>query len=122
MIDFYVRIESGFGIYEQKIRTMTLWEKELFDKLCKVNHNIEIAGLPEKAREALLSLETSLCSGDGLTPGSAFRAKDEEGINRMVLLFGLNREHDEDSSCAGLQVVSVGENRFGVDKLYFQYA
>lgn len=101
---------------------MTLWEKELFDKLCKVNHNIEIAGLPEKAREALLSLETSLCSGDGLAPGSAFRAKDEEGINRMVSLLGLNREFDLESSRVGMQVVSVGKNQFGVDKLYFQYS
>ena len=101
---------------------MTLWEQLIFDKLCKVNHNLQISGLPEKAREDLYGLESCLCSGDGLAPGSAFRAKDEEGINRMVLLLGLDHEHDEASSIAGLRVVSVGENMFGIDKLYFQYA
>ncbi len=101
---------------------MTLWEQLIFDKLCKVNHNLQISGLPEKAREDLYGLESCLCSGDGLAPGSAFRAKDEEGINRMVSLLGLNREFDLESSRVGMQVVSVGKNQFGVDKLYFQYS
>ena len=101
---------------------MTPWETLIFDKICKVNHNLEVSGLPEKAREALYGLESSLCSGDGLTPGSAFKAKDEDGINRMVSLLGLNRDLDEKPSYAGVQVVSVGENMFGIDKLYFQYS
>ena len=99
---------------------MTPWETLIFDKLCKVNHNLEVSGLPEKAREALYGLESSLCSGDGLTPGSAFKARDEYGIDRMVSLLGLNREPDNESSCVGMQVIPVGKNIFGVDKLFFQ--
>ena len=101
---------------------MTPWEQLIFDKLCKVNHNLQVSGLPEKAREALCGLESSLCSGDGLAPWSAFKAKDEEGVNRMVSLLGLCRELEMESSRVGMQIVSVGENMFGIDRLYFQYS
>ena len=60
------------------------WDKHVMDGLLAVNKNLHKGGLlPEKAQRMLYGLEDCLCSGDGLSPQTAFR-----GANATDMLTG----------------------------------
>ncbi|MBQ2486549.1 MAG: hypothetical protein II518_05775 [Candidatus Methanomethylophilus sp.] len=96
------------------------WNDTLFDGLRKVNHNLHNGfALTPRAELLLTRMESCLCSGDGLSPRTAFRAADGTVAERTLELLGVcgsvlgSRQED------GLTVVSLGRNPWGIGRLYF---
>ena len=66
------------------------WDKHVMDGIVAVNRNLHKGGmLPEKAQRMLYGLEDCLCSGDGLSPQTAFRAQDERVAAKAMELLGI---------------------------------
>ena len=61
------------------------WNDHLFDCLSRVNHSLH-SFLPvnERAKALLSDMERCLCSGDGLSARSAFRAADPVVADRIL--------------------------------------
>lgn len=96
------------------------WDKHVMDGILTVNRSLHKGGLlPEKAQQMLYGLEDCLCSGDGLSPQTAFRAKDERVIEKVLELLRMGIHEQLERSDGGCAKVSVGENPFGVRALYF---
>lgn len=90
------------------------------DGIVAVNRNLHKGGiLPEKAQRMLYGLEDCLCSGDGLSPQTAFRAQDERVAAKAMELLGMDK-HDQLVRKDGTTAqVSVDENPYGVQALFF---
>jgi hypothetical protein len=96
------------------------WNKHVMDGIMAVNRNLHKGGfLPEKARQLLYGLESCLCSGDGLSPETAFRARDERVAERAVELLGMNAFSYLSEQDSGTAEVPVGENPYEVHSLFF---
>ena len=68
------------------------WNKHVIDGILTVNRNLHKGGLlPEKAQRLLYGLEDCLCSGDGLSPQTAFRAQDERVAEKAMELLGMDK-------------------------------
>ena len=90
------------------------------DGIKAVNRNLHKGGLlPEKAQRLLYSLESCLCSGDGLTPETAFRAADERVADRAVELLGMNGTGGTGRRVGDAAEIPVGENPYGLRSLFF---
>lgn len=66
----------------------------------------------------LYMMEDCLCSGNGLSPETAFRAKEERVVEKVLGVLGINmirKVRDE----AGMVVIWLEENVTGVDELFF---
>lgn len=97
------------------------WNDTIFEGLRKVNHNIHSGGaaLTERAALLLSQMESCLCSGDGLSRETAFRAANGTVTDRTLSLLGLQgtvigtRHEDR------FTVVSLERNPWGIGELYF---
>ena len=95
------------------------WDKHVMDGIVAVNRNLHKGGmLPEKAQRMLYGLEDCLCSGDGLSPQTAFRAQDERGAEKAMELLGMDRQGQPERKGA-ISQVPVDENPYGVQALLF---
>ena len=98
---------------------MLNWNDQLFEGLKAVNRNLNAAPLPAKAEKLLRELECCLCSGDGLTEESAFKAVSLLVVDRMLGVTGM-RDEMECSHIDGETLrVQMGRNRYGIESLYF---
>lgn len=96
------------------------WNKHVMDGIIAVNRNLHKGGfLPEKAQRLLYGLESCLCSGDGLSPETAFRARDERVAERAVELLGMGAFSHPTKRDSDMAEISVGENPYGVHSLFF---
>ena len=72
------------------------WDKHVMDGILAVNRNLHKGGmLPEKAQRMLYGLEDCLCSGDGLSPQTAFRAQDERVAAKAMELLGMDSRSEK---------------------------
>ena len=95
------------------------WNKHVMDGILTVNRNLHKGGmLPEKAQQMLYGLEDCLCSGDGLSPQTAFRAQDERVAEKAMELLGMDRQGQPERK-GSISQVPVDENPYGVHALYF---
>ena len=97
-----------------------LWDKHVMDGIVAVNRNLHKGGLlPEKAQRMLYGLEDCLCSGDGLSPQTAFRAQDERMAERAMGLLGMDSHRPLEKMGGTIAQVPVDANPYGVQALYF---
>ena len=97
-----------------------LWDQHVMDGIKAVNRNLHKGGiLPEKAQLLLYGLESCLCSGDGLSPETAFRARDGRVADRVVDLLGMNVSDWTVKRDRKAAVAAVRENPYGVHELFF---
>lgn len=95
------------------------WDKHVMDGILAVNRNLHKGGmLPEKAQRMLYGLEDCLCSGDGLSPQTAFRAQDERVAAKAMELLGMD-SHGQPERKGTISQVPVDENPYGVHALFF---
>lgn len=98
------------------------WNEHVMDGIVAVNRNLHKGGmLPEKAQRMLYGLEDCLCSGDGLSPQTAFRAQDERMAEKAMELLGMD-SHGQPERQGAISQVSVDENPYGVHALFFSFA
>ena len=97
------------------------WNENIFNGLKTVNRNLykNRALLTEKATQLLYGMESCLCSGDGLTAETAFRAANERVAERVLGVLGVHEEADPMDSAMGLTVIPLAGNPFGVKMVYF---
>ena len=96
------------------------WNEHVMDGIKAVNRNLHKGGfLPEKAQRLLYGMESCLCSGDGLSPETAFRAADGRVADRTVELLGMNVTDWTVKRDRKAAVAAVGENPYGVRSLFF---
>ena len=67
----------------------TTWNETVFAGIRNVNQCLHSGQLPEKAEAMLYMMEDCLCSGDGLSPETAFRAKDERVVEKVLGVLGV---------------------------------
>ena len=96
------------------------WNEHVMDGIKAVNRNLHKGGfLPEKAQLLLYGMESCLCSGDGLSPETAFRAADERVAGRTVELLGMSAAAGTARREGAVAEIPVGENPYGVRSLFF---
>ena len=96
------------------------WDKHVMDGLLAVNKDLHKGGLlTEKAQRMLYGLEDCLCSGDGLTPQTAFRAQDERVAAKAMELLGMDGREPLERMDGTTAQVAVNDNPYGVHALYF---
>ena len=93
--------------------------KHVMDGIVAVNRNLHKGGmLPEKAQQMLYGLEDCLCSGDGLSPQTAFRAQDERVAEKAMELLGMDGRGEPERK-GTISQVPVDDNPYGVHALFF---
>ena len=99
------------------------WNENIFNGLKTVNRNLykNRALLTEKATQLLYGMESCLCSGDGLTAETAFRAANERVAERVLGVLGVHEETSPMDSAMGLTVIPLAGNPFGVKRVYFAF-
>ena len=96
------------------------WNDTLFDGLRKVNRNLNNGfALTPRAEQMLTRMESCLCSGDGLTRETAFRAADEAVMDRTLDILGVRDAVLGIRRDGGVAVVSLRRNPWGVGRLFF---
>lgn len=99
------------------------WNEHVMDGIVAVNRNLHKGGmLPEKAQRMLYELEDCLCSGDGLSPQTAFRAQDERMAAKAMELLGMGSHGRLEKKDGVTAQVPVDDNPFGVHTLFFSFA
>ena len=97
------------------------WNDTIFEGLRRVNHSIHYGGaaLTGRAAQLLGRMESCLCSGDGLSRRTAFRAGDDTVVDRTLSLLGMREAVRGMRLEDGFTVVTLGRNPFGIGTLYF---
>ena len=98
----------------------TTWNETIFAGIRKVNQCLYSGQLPEKAEAMLYMMEDCLCSGDGLSPETAFRAKDERVVEKVLGMLGVKKVGGVRDD-AGVTVVRVEGNVMGVNEIFFSF-
>ena len=96
------------------------WNEKVFACIRQVNKQ-RYSGyqMPELAAKRLYMMESCLCSGDGLSFDSAFRAENPSIMEGILGLLGIT-ECISDIQVDGFQsVVTLTENPYGIANLYF---
>ena len=99
------------------------WNENIFNGIKTVNRNLNKNRelLTEKASQLLYGMESCLCSGDGLTAETAFRAANERVAERVLGVLGVHEEADSMDGAMGLTVIPLARNPFGVKRVYFAF-
>ena len=97
------------------------WNENIFNGLKTVNRNLykNRALLTEKATQLLYGMESCLCSGDGLSSETAFRAADGRVIERVLGVLGVVKADDRRCASAGVRGIPLAWNPFGVRRVFF---
>ena len=100
---------------------ITNWNDNIFNCLRQVNRNLNgIYPQPEKVSALLYGMESCLCSGDGLSKETAFKASNAVVIDRTVSLLGMGKSMRCIDQEGSISVVSFADNPYGIGKLYFR--
>ena len=96
------------------------WNDHLFACLSRVNRSLH-SFLPanDRAKALLSDMEGCLCSGDGLTAGSAFRAADAVVMDRILGMLGLREAVCGLRREDGCSVCTLSGNPYCVGAVYF---
>ena len=97
------------------------WNQTIFGGIEAVNRNLFQAGLPETAAALLQGMQDCLCSGDGLSPQTAFRAKRPDVAERVLWMLGLGRAVTSGREEDGCRVLSLSDNPYGIGAIYFTH-
>ena len=99
------------------------WNENILNGIQTVNRNLykSCGLLPEKAAQLLYGMESCLCSGDGLTAETAFRAANERVAERVLGVLGVHKETGPMDSAMGLTVIPLAGNPFGVQRVDFAF-
>ena len=97
------------------------WTVNIYDGLMTVNKSLYQTGdtLPAKASELLYSMESCLCSGDGLSMETAFRAADGKVIDRVLGVLGVVKADERRCTSDGIRGIPLAVNPFGVRRVFF---
>lgn len=96
------------------------WDEALFTGLCRVNRSLHApVSMTDGARAFLSDLQACICSGDGLTSRTAFKAGGEKVVDRMLSILGLEETVSGRRDEEGCRVLSVASNPYGITSLYF---
>lgn len=97
------------------------WNDNIFNCLHLVNSKLHgFCPLPEKASALLSGMESCLCSGDGLSDRTAFKAGCAVVVDRTLNLLGMGGSIRRIEQEDGTTIVSLSENPYGIGKLYFK--
>lgn len=98
-----------------------LWNENIFNGIKTVNRSLNKnrEQLTEKASALLYSMESCLCSGDGLSAETAFRAAEEKIAERVLGLLGVQEDAGPTSIDKSLTVIPLTRNPFGIQRVYF---
>ena len=96
------------------------WNDHLLDCLSRVNRSLH-SFLPvnERANALLSDMERCLCSGDGLSARSAFRAADPVVADRILGMLGVRESVSGLRRGDGCTLYTLSENPYGVGNVYF---
>ena len=97
------------------------WNVNIYNGLVAVNKSLYQTGdaLPAKASELLYNIESCLCSGDGLSSETAFRASDGKVVERVLGVLGVEKADNRRCSSAGVRGIPLAWNPFGVRRVFF---
>jgi hypothetical protein len=99
------------------------WNENIFNGIKTVNRNLyknrEL--LTEKATQLLYGMESCLCSGDGLSAETAFKAADGRVAERVLDVLGVSEEAGTMDVNEGLTTIPLAGNPFGVQRIYFAF-
>lgn len=96
------------------------WNEKVFDCIRLINGQLHGGYcVPEMASKLLKRMETCLCSGDGLTSETAFKAESETVMERTLGLLGLHDSVCEVRHRDCLSILSLSDNPYGLTKMYF---
>ena len=71
------------------------------------------------AAKRLFMMESCLCSGDGLSPDSAFRIGDPAIMDVILCLLGVSESIRDVRNDDILSVITLTENPYGIANLFF---
>ena len=96
------------------------WDACVFDALARVNGCLHRTGMPEAASRLLENLQDCICSGDGRTPETAFKAASPMVMDRVLfLLVGDGAVSGEESVGDRIRVI-LGGDGFPVRDIWFK--
>ena len=100
-----------------------LWNENIFNGIKTVNRNLNKnrEQLTEKASALLYSMESCLCSGDGLSTETAFKAADGRVAERVLGVLGVHEEAGAMDVNEGLTAIPLAGNPFGIQRVYFAF-
>ena len=94
------------------------WTDKIFDGIKAVNRALQGQDLPDAACNLLYDIQSCLCSGDGLSTESPFRAATDHAFSRAIGMLGLNPYVARIDDDGHLRRVLLRENPSGVRELY----
>ena len=94
------------------------WNKLIFDNLCIVNRCLYKGAPPSHAGELLFSIQCGLCSGDGLSEKSPFKAESQLVADRLLNLLNLKAFIKSTDLQGGMLSVQLVTNPYGIDTVY----
>ncbi len=95
------------------------WDGEVLDGILRVNRALHQRGVPRAAAELLYGMQCCLCSGDGLSPATAFRSGGPGVTRRVLSLLGMDSHVDRLCRAGGLVEVTLWPNPHSVRNLWF---
>lgn len=98
---------------------MQKWNDNLFEGLRLVNRNLNMEGVPAKAAEMLYDMECCLCSGDGLSRRSAFRASSLSVVDRVLGMIDMRDKMECSYVDGDILRIRMRTNLYGINNLYF---
>ena len=97
----------------------TPWDDIIVDRIKTVNRSLHKGGeLTKKAESMLYDIECCLCSGDGLSPSSAFIAKNQWVAERVLDLMGLSGHPAK--TAGGCERMDLERNMYSLERLWFK--
>lgn len=96
------------------------WDASIFDALARVNGCLHRTGMPEAASRLLEEMQECICSGDGRTPVTAFKAASPKVMDRVLsLLVGEGTVSGEEFVGGSIRVI-LGGDGFPVRDIWFK--
>ena len=94
------------------------WNKHIFDNICIVNRCLYKGAPPSHAGELLFSIQCGLCSGDGHSEKSPFKAESQLVADRLLNLLNLKAFIKTTDLQGGMLSVQLATNPYGINTIY----
>ena len=96
-----------------------LWNNAVMDGIISVNRALHHGNPPAKAGALLYGMQCCLCSGDGLSPRTAFRSGGPLVTEKTLKNLGLLESVERIGGRAPMRAVRLSKNPYGLRYLYF---
>ena len=96
-----------------------LWNNAVMDGIISVNRALHHGNPPAKACDLLYGMQCCLCSGDGLTPRTAFRSGSPLVTEKTLKNLGLLESVQGIGGRAPMRAVRLSGNPYGLRYVYF---